>query len=75
MMYNDVKPSVKYKSEYSDNCLCYGTGLRQGEILSPIIFICIKDIEVKLQEYITLGMDINDLILWLKQQWMTCTVE
>ena len=64
-MYNHVQSCVRHNNEIS-GAFTYNTGLRQGEILSPLLFsFFIEDLELKLQENITSGVDIHDLMLFL----------
>ena len=64
-MYNKVKSCVKTCNNYSE-FFEYAIGLRQGEIMSPIMFsLYLEDLELFLQDDITCGLKIDDIVLIL----------
>ena len=64
-MYNKVKSCVKLCNSYSD-FFEYSVGLRQGEVLSPILFsLFIDDIESFLRHGNQNGLTINEITLIL----------
>ncbi len=64
-MYNKVKSCIKLCNNYSD-CFEDGVGLRQGEVISPILFsLFIDDFELFLQQDINCGLALNDIFLIL----------
>jgi hypothetical protein len=64
-MYNKVKSCIKVCNSYSE-FFEYAVGLRQGEIISPVLFsLFIDDIELFLQHDINCGLQLNDIILIL----------
>ena len=64
-MYQHVKSRVKlcsYFSEYFE----YAVGLRQGEVLSPLLFsIFVEDLELFLQKDTNCGLMFDDIVLIL----------
>jgi len=64
-MYENVKSCVKACSSYSDY-FNYAVGLRQGEVMSPLLFsLFIEDLELFLQKDTTSGLSIDDIVLIL----------
>ena len=64
-MYQSVKSCVKHCNSFSD-FVEYTIGLRQGDILSPVLFsLVLEDLELFLQDSITCGLLIEDLVLIL----------
>ena len=64
-MYQKVKSCVKLCSNYSDY-FQYAVGLRQGEVISPILFsLFVEDLELFLQSDINSGLSFDDVILIL----------
>ena len=64
-MYANVKSRVKSCSSYSDY-FSYAVGLRQGEVMSPILFsLFVEDFELYLQDSINSGLSIDDIVLIL----------
>ncbi len=62
-MYANVKSRVKSCSSYSDY-FSYAVGLRQGEVMSPILFsLFVEDLELYLQDSINSGLSIDDIVL------------
>jgi len=62
-MYANVKSRVKSCSSYSDY-FSYAVGLRQGEVMSPILFsLFVEDLELYLQDNINSGLSIDDIVL------------
>lgn len=60
-MYSQVKNCVKHCDSYSEFFDC-AVGLKQGEILSPIIFaLFLEDLELFLQENNSSGLSLNDV--------------
>ncbi len=64
-MYFTVKSCVRHCGTYSD-IFEYAIGLRQGEVLSPLMFsVFLEDLELFLQDRIGSGLEIEDLTLIL----------
>jgi len=64
-MYENVKSCVKACSTYSEY-FSYAVGLRQGEVMSPILFsLFVEDLELFLQDSVHSGLNIEDIILIL----------
>ena len=64
-MYNNVRSCVKHKNIITEYFSC-SVGLRQGEILSPILFnIFVNDLEMKLQQNVEGGITIDDINMFL----------
>ena len=64
-MYENVKSCVKSCTSYSDY-FRYSVGLRQGEVMSPILFsLFVEDLEMHLQKNIDSGLNIDDMVLIL----------
>ena len=64
-MYENVKSSVKVLNTYS-SFFEYAIGLRQGEVMSPILFsLFLEDLELFLQNDETSGLSIDDIVLIL----------
>ena len=62
-MYENVKSGVKACASYSDY-FSYAVGLRQGEVMSPILFsLFVEDLELYLQDSVTSGLSIDDIVL------------
>ena len=62
-MYQAVKSCVKLCGNYSDRL---SIGLRQGEIISPIMFsLFVEDLEMYLQNGLDSGICLNDICLIL----------
>ena len=62
-MYQSVKSCVKHCNSFSD-FLEYSIGLRQGEIMSPVLVsLFLEDLELFLQDSINSGLLIDDLVL------------
>ena len=55
-MYAKVKSCVRSCNNYLQ-LFEYAVGLRQGEVISPILFsLCVKDLELFLQNAVTSGL-------------------
>ena len=64
-MYDDVKSCIKLYDDYSD-FFWYSVGLRQGEVISPILVsLFLDDIELFLQRSLDSGIFIDDMLLIL----------
>ena len=64
-MYVNVKSCVKKCNSYSDY-FCYALGLRQGEVMSPLLFaMFVEDLELQLQSPESPGICIDDIVLIL----------
>ena len=64
-MYFKVKSCVRSTHSVSD-FFQYAVGLRQGEVLSPLLFsLFVEDLELFLQERVTAGLSIDDINLIL----------
>ena len=64
-MYQHVKSRVKLCSNFSDYFV-YPVGLRQGEVLSPLLFsIFVEDLELFLQKDTNCGLMFDDIVLIL----------
>jgi exonuclease III len=64
-MYENVKSCVKSCTSYSDY-FRYSVGLRQGEVMSPVLFsLFVEDLELFLQNNIDSGLIIDDILLIL----------
>ena len=64
-MYKKVKSCVRNHNEYSD-FFEYAVGLRQGEIMSPMLFsLSIEYLELSLQENTSSGIEVDDAIIIL----------
>ena len=64
-MYAKVKSCVKSCNTFSD-CFEYSVGLRQGEVISPILVSSIlEDLELCLQNYINSGILIGNIAIIL----------
>jgi hypothetical protein len=64
-MYGKVKSCVKSLSTFSDY-FSYAIGLRQGEVLSPLLFsLFVEDLEMFLQNNINSGLQLDDIVLIL----------
>ena len=64
-MYANVKSRVKSCSSYSDY-FSYAVGLRQGEVMSPILFaLFVEDLELYLQDNINSGLSKDDITMIL----------
>ena len=62
-MYQKVKSCVKCCNSYSDY-FEYAVGLRQGEVISPILFsMFVEDLELYLQNNVDSGLIIDDIVL------------
>ena len=62
-MYQKFKSCVKCCNSYSDY-FEYAVGLRQGEVISPILFsMFVEDLELYLQNNVDLGLNIDDIVL------------
>ena len=62
-MYSSVKSCVRHCNQYSEY-FDIAVGLRQGEIISPIMFnLFVEDLELTLQSDINSGIAIEDLCL------------
>jgi len=60
-----VKSCVKACGSYSEY-FTYAVGLRQGEVMSPILFsLFVEDLELYLQQDVHDGIHIDDLVLIL----------
>ncbi len=70
-MYFTVKSCVRHCGTYSD-FFEYAIGLRQGEVLSPLMFsVFLEDLELFLHDRIGSGLEIEDLTLILLLLLMT----
>ena len=64
-MYQKVKSCVRCCNSYSD-FFEYAVGLRQGEVLSPLLFsLFVEDLELYLQSDPTSGLHIDDIVVIL----------
>jgi hypothetical protein len=64
-MYETVKSCVKSCTSYSEY-FSFAVGLRQGEVLSPILFsLFVNDLELFLQDSNLSGLNIDDITLIL----------
>ena len=64
-MYDVVKSCVKHCNSYSD-FFQYSIGLRQGEIMSPILVsLFLDDLELYLQNDVNSGLSIDNIIITL----------
>ena len=64
-MYEKVKYCVRSCNNYSQ-FFEYAVGLRQGEVISPILFsLFVEDLELFLQNDVTSGLSFNDILLSL----------
>ena len=64
-MYNEVKSCVKHCTSFSDY-FNYSIGLRQGEIMSPILVsLFLEDLELFLQNKFDSGLIVDDIVLIL----------
>ena len=64
-MYDKVKSCVRACNNYSE-FFEYAVGLRQGEIMSPILFsLYLEDLELYLQGNVNSGLSIEELVLIL----------
>lgn len=64
-MYQKVKSCVRNGNSYTDY-FEYAVGLRQGEIMSPILFsLFVEDLELFLQDNTNSGLLIDDIVLML----------
>lgn len=64
-MYQKIKSCVKLCSSYSEY-FQYAVGLRQGEVMSPLLFsIFVEDIELYLQNNPDSGLILDDIVLIL----------
>ena len=61
-IYRKVKSYVRSCNSYSEHK--YAIGLRQGEVLSPVMFsLFVEDIELHLQSKVDSGIQIDDIML------------
>jgi len=61
-MYQSVKSCVKHCNSFS-NCFEYSIGLRQGEIMAPVLVsLFLEYLELFLQDSINNGLLIDDLV-------------
>lgn len=64
-MYGKVKSCVKHCNSYSEY-FSYAVGLRQGEVISPILVsLFMDDLELFLQDNVDSGLMIDDIVLIL----------
>ena len=64
-MYEKVKYCVRSCNNYSQ-FFEYAVGLRQGEVISPILFsLFVEDLELFLQNDVTSGLSFDDILLIL----------
>ncbi len=64
-IYRTVKSCVKHSGQYSD-FFYISLGLRQGEIMSPILFaLFIEDLELYLQDSVNSGLTFDDVTILL----------
>lgn len=62
-MYNSVKSCVKHCNDFSE-CFEYSVGLRQGEVISPVLVsLFLDDLESYLQQDTNASINIYDIVM------------